>query len=82
MAILTLSFTHSPEDLSFIDKNIYVLDPPYEIIYALDKESGEELGSLQIALFPFSIETDPQKMVSTGVNLVFIRGCEIFVYGK
>jgi len=72
-----------PKDVSFVGQSMYVLEPFYRIIHALDAESGKELGRLQIALVPFPLPyIDTQKMASTGNSLVFYKGCNIFVYGK
>jgi outer membrane protein assembly factor BamB len=71
----------NPEDLSIIGKNLYVLTPFDGIIHSLDVESGLDTGSLQISFQKFFI-TRAQRMVNTGTNLVFARGCEVFVYGK
>ena len=73
----------NPEDLSVISKNTYVLTPFEEIIHSLNIESGIDTGSLQISFYKLIITgTYSQKMTSTGTNLVFARGCEVFVYGK
>jgi len=72
-----------PKDVSFVGQSMYVLEPFYRIIHALDAESGKELGGLQIALAPFPLPyINTQKMASTGNSLVFYKGCNIFVYGK
>lgn len=70
----------APTNLSFIGNNVYVLELFSRIIHTLNIENGNELGSLQIA--PQRIlGTETQEMVSIGTNLVFSRGCEVFVYG-
>jgi outer membrane protein assembly factor BamB len=71
----------SPEDLSIIGKNIYVLNPFDGIIHALDIESGADLASLQISFYKI-IGIHLSRMESTGTNLIFTRGCEVFVYGN
>lgn len=71
----------NPENLSVIDKNIYVLIPFDGLIHSLDIESGKDTGSLQIS-FHKIINTQSQRMVNTEENLVFARGCEVFVYVK
>lgn len=70
----------APTNLSFIGNNVYVLELFSRIIHTLNIENGNELGSLQVA--PQRIlGTETQEMVSIGTNLVFSRGCEVFVYG-
>ncbi len=71
----------SPENLSVIDKNMYLLTPFDGLIHSLDIESGKDTGLLQISFYKI-INTQSQRMVNTEENLVFIRGCEVFVYVK
>lgn len=73
---------NTPTDVTFVDDKIYILNPASETIYALDSESGKELGALRIALFPYSLNTESPKMGSTGSSLVFVKGCKIFLYSK
>jgi len=74
-----LYYMEYPGDNTF-DLNVYVLELFSRIIHTLNIENGNELGSLQIA--PQRIlGTETQEMVSIGTNLVFSRGCEVFVYG-
>lgn len=70
-----------PTNLSIIDGNVYVFEQFNRIIHALDIESGTELGSLQIST-PRVLSTETQEMISAGSNLIFSRGCEIFVFGN
>jgi len=72
----------NPENLSIIDNNLYILTPFDGIIRSVDIENGIDTGSsLQIS-FQKIINTQSQRMINTEVNLVFTRGCEVFVYGK
>ncbi len=67
-------------DLSFIGETVYVFEKFHRVIHALDIESGKELGSLLISS-PRVLGFVTQEMVSTGINLAFSRGCEVFIYG-
>jgi outer membrane protein assembly factor BamB len=71
----------NPENLSVIGKNIYTLTPFEGIIHSVDIESGKDTGSLQISFYKIA-NTQSQRMVNTEANLVFARGCDVFVYGK
>lgn len=71
----------NPKNLSIIDDNLYILTPFDGIIRSVDIESGMETSSLQIS-FQKIINTQSQRMINTETNLVFTRGCEVFVYGK
>lgn len=71
----------NPKNLSVIGESIFVLTPFDGIIYSLDIESGKDTGSLQIS-FHKIINTQSHQMSNTENNLVFTRGCEVFVYGK
>ena len=70
-----------PTNLSVIDGNVYVLEQFNRIIHAVNIESGTELGSLQVSI-PRVLSTETQEMISAGSNLIFSRGCEVFVFGN
>ncbi len=70
-----------PVDFAIADGNVYTLGNFNRIIHSLDITSGKDLGTLQIST-PRLLGTNGQEMISVGENLVFSRGCEIFVYGN
>jgi len=70
-----------PTNLSFIGDNVYVLERFYRKIYAVNINSGNELGYLQVAPQRF-VGTETQEMISLKNDLAFSKGCEVFVYGN
>lgn len=70
-----------PTNLSIIDGNVYIFEQFNRIIYALDIKNGAELGALQVST-PRVLSTETQEMISAGSNLIFSRGCEVFVFGN